>query len=157
MKSVFLLSIITFAATLAFGVGGSGTVGPGNPAAITCQQVGGKDLVIEDQNGNQSSLCAVGQAMIETWTLYREVKIQEQQQAIQVFLSHPEAKQFGSAHQAKEYCKYVGGQSEDAKALLTNQMINLCNFPDGSQIEAITLWRGPQAESNQNFVTLLNK
>lgn len=147
MKVLLLSFILIFVSASGFAFrGGSGTVGPGNPAAIFCDQVGGEVKILRTPKWHEYSVCLLGEAIVETFTLYSHVYKPNSQMAINVYLE-------GSMHPApngEEYCLHVDGQVEVMRDS-QGHSVRLCQFSDGSLIEAETLFRGPLSPKNQKL------
>ncbi len=148
-----LLAIIALQNASAL-TGSEGTGGVGNPASIFCVSKSGKHEVVTE-NAGQFSLCRIGTAAIEEWTLLYSVK--DQTIAAQVFMQHPTPTPVGlcdAQHLAECYCREVGGALKVVNDLEQKE-VKLCRFSDNSIIETTTLFLGPDHESNLILVEIL--
>ena len=145
--------------------GGSGPGGVPNPASVFCAKFGENIGTSEDYEHvryglTSFTLCKIGDAMIEEWTLWRGVRGSEE--AVQTFLSHPEvniansSQAIGVPNPAAVYCEGVGGGLQSVYTAEGNT-ISVCKFSDNSKIEAWTLFRGPRHKSNKKLVKVLTK
>jgi putative hemolysin len=163
MKSLASLTLLSLAILANTAIAGStSSVGPANPAAVFCVEVGGNLAGVNDTEGNQYSLCDIDDGKIGDWTLFlslwRESGSWEQQQAVAAFLLHPPLSgdnggtdpngpigAIGMPNPSWQYCSQLGGTNTPAFA--DGEEINMCQFPDGSSIEAWTLLAGPEVHT----------
>lgn len=133
----------------------AGALGLANPAAKLCGDVGGR-VEILDGTGGQSGFCRLDGALVEEWTLLREVN-GDSQAAVDAFLNHAPfraRKGRGGANPAAQYCAQVGGTVKQ----LTQQdggAVGVCTFADRSSIEEWTLFRGPADPANQDLAAVV--
>ena len=154
MRAASILSIFSFVSSLAV-AGGAGTVGPGNPSAQLCSDLKGTTEYVKDQKGNDLALCVLDGAYVGQWTLFRHLKNKNHQLALEIFSGHPEARNLDEANPAGDYCTRVGGKISFGLDGDENK-IGLCNFSDGSMIEAWTLLQGPKAPANKKLFQLID-
>lgn len=154
MSAAFVLSILSLLSSISF-AGGAGTVGPGNPATIFCSGLEATSIPIKYSNGNEARLCAVGGAVVEEFTLMKELKYKVHQEALAVFAEHPHAQDFNGENASSQYCLEMGGTLEVVLDRSNDNSIDLCSFSDGSAIEVETLYRGPSSAKNKKLMKLL--
>ena len=135
----------------------SAKLGLANPSAKFCVDNGGKIEMYTNEAG-QGGFCNVGGGIIEEWTLYRYLNdpAQTKTKAVSIFLSHPTIEVSpgnGGANPASLYCLKVGGANPGYQS--PEGAVGVCVFPDRSAIEEWTLFRGPDASSNEKLLKLL--
>lgn len=133
-------------------------LGLANPSAKFCIDHGGQIEMYTNEAG-QGGFCNVGGGIIEEWTLFRYLNdpAQTRTKAVSVFLSHPTIEVSpgnGGANPASLYCLEMGGTNPGYQS--AEGTVGICVFPDRSAIEEWTLFRGPDASSNEKLRKLLN-
>jgi putative hemolysin len=152
MKNLITLSILSLVLGSSAFAGPSVTSGTGNPAAVLCVKASGQYLITTDANGNQSGVCAFGEAAIEGWALFHAVRNNQDMMAVQALLNN-QTPTFAGKPAA--YCKAVGGTVY--QNALGSKKITMCEFEDGSAIEVKTLFAGANSLANEKLVNLLTK
>jgi putative hemolysin len=144
------LSVAFFAALAAPQLSQAGVAIP-NPASVLCAELGGTLESFVREDGGAISLCAFNDelylnGLIEEWTLFRHKQEgAAPSQAVKAYFDHVPYKAPGGlvGHPALQYCLQVGGIRTIIVAS-TGDQSGVCEFPDGSQIEEWTLFRGPE-------------
>jgi putative hemolysin len=139
------------------GKGGIDGAGFPNPTGDYCKSVQGVPINLS----KGISLCNVGGALIEQWTLYRfkMPTIKRNSTAIQSFLSDEERHidiGNGGANPSSQYCIQKGGTINILTDRAGNQT-GICHFEDQSGIEEWTLFRGPNDPKNADLKKLLTE
>lgn len=152
-----LATLISLQASLALAAAGSPGPGVPNPADVLCEKVGGR-LEILSSDAGESGYCVFGErATIGSWTLFRELK-SGRTQAVEAFFrgpvpggAHPHG--IGLPNPASVNCLKAGGKLTIAKS--PEGEIGICEFPDRSEIEEWTLFRGPDSPENVALARVL--
>lgn len=118
-----------------------------NPAVVKCQEESGVIINVRTPLG-EMGLCVFETAMIDQWTLFRELS-KKPQLAVQAYRDRV-AKSPTSDVTAKSYCTSVAlGEYEDVT--YKTKIMGLCKFSDKSRIEVETLFNGPTASGHEHF------
>jgi putative hemolysin len=115
------------------------TITIANPAAAYCEEQGFKLEIRTAQDGSQYGVCMFDddESECEEWAYYRsECKPGDMDVA-----PAPTATSAGIANPASTYCLEQGGTSEIRTAEDGSQY-GVCSFPDGSECEEWTFFRG---------------
>jgi putative hemolysin len=154
MKTLTFTTLAFLVATLpAFARGGSSTVGPGNPAAIFCENEGGRLESTHTRLGDDA-LCRFGErSAIPQWTFFR-AKNGGGEKAVDVFLNPKAVKVGVMGNPASLYCLAQGGKTS-IESLEDGTQIGICRFEDRSGIEEWTLFRGVNDATNAELVKAL--
>lgn len=126
-----------------------------NPAAVHCKALGGQLTSLRTSAG-EASFCRFGGALVSDWTMYRATKLKQPNQATKAFLLHDGImpSPVNGANPAAIYCANVGGYAVPYQQPDHGE-VGICQFPDNSQIEEWTLFRGPNDASNSTLKDLL--
>jgi putative hemolysin len=152
MKRGFLvvagLSWGVVAGMLAGAEGGAGPPSLPNPAAQRCIELGGIARAADAglPGGGQIGLCRLhDDAVIADWTLFHALHGSESQ-AVETFLTAHWVPMGGPIETwADRSCDAAGGRiAEYAEHLRPSSIVRVCEFPDGSRIEAWTAFAGPR-------------
>lgn len=134
-----------------------------NPAAEFCIKVGGEVQMFSDEGG-VSGICKLGDAYVDEWTLFRGVKLDEEQLAFKILLDPQEliledrTGRIGMPNPAAVYCKQVGGDLITMKYVGNDELeMTFCSFDDRSIIEQWTLFRGFKHPANKQLLKVLKK
>jgi putative hemolysin len=112
-----------------------------NPAAVYCAEVAATSVHLDGPQ-TDAYFCAVDDALIEQWTLFRAAKLQQPSLATQRFLNHEPCNRFFKAQDiGQSFCEGCGGQPVQAHSP-AGKMVPVCRFKDGSAIGSYTLWLG---------------
>lgn len=148
MKTLTFLLISTML-YLNANAGGGSSIGPANPASVTCERLGGGWRILEDAGQNQWGFCQFGNAVIEQWTLYRH-RTESASLATKAFLRADSTPMNPSLpNPADRKCGFLGGQVKRWSGSLgypTTSPVILCQFYDGSIVDAWALVRGPKVD-----------
>lgn len=158
------MSILNFSRTLilaslsilaAAAPAGAFSTGLANPASQLCSDLGGRVEMLSG-TGGQVGFCRLDGALVEEWTLLREVN-GESQAALDAFLNHvpfhaPKGR--GGANPAALYCTQVGGTVTQLRQQ-DGGTVGACTFADRSIIEEWTLFRGPSDSANQDLAAVV--
>jgi putative hemolysin len=117
----------------------------------TCRVAGGTswDIQLED---DQISLCRFGGLGVDEESFYNQVEGSMTQQAVQAFLSQTEA----GPSDPSEACESSGGTYLPARDL-EGAAVALCQFSDGSRIEARALSYGSGSGAGAALASALRR
>jgi putative hemolysin len=129
-----------------------------NPASVACSQNGGKSF-------SGMELCFFGASGIQEFTLFR-YQSGDRQAAVDAFLaktsSEPGLDQTSivSVPSIEKICKTAGGKLEiqrqpDGYRPRIPGVYIVCNFSDGSAIDALALYKGSKHPDNADLVKAL--
>jgi len=154
MNKILALVVFSLLAQSQAFAGPSVTSGSGNPASNACEKLGGKSDLVADSDGNQSSMCKFGTAVIEEWLLFQTVAYDRKSNALTAFFKNTENKFAGNT---ENFCLALGGSVLKLQRVSAKGSYRLCRFQDGSLMEVNTLFAGPRAEANAKLVKVLTK
>ncbi|MBK7890547.1 MAG: DUF333 domain-containing protein [Bdellovibrionales bacterium] len=100
MLNKFLAVTLLFVAQSTFATGGGSSVGPANPAAVACVDLGGALEPFETPAG------AAANCVIEEWTLFKAMK----DAGLAQFVPHDMSGPIGGANPAAVNCINIGGE-----------------------------------------------
>ncbi|WP_141731299.1 DUF333 domain-containing protein [Oligoflexus tunisiensis] len=153
------LPIVFFAALSSYQQVALAGVGVPNPASTLCIDLGGTLQSYVREDGGAISLCAFNDdvylnGLIEEWTLFRHKQEGAAPSlAVKAYFDHVayQAPEGPVGHPALQYCEQLGG----IRTIIiesSGDESGVCGFPDGSQIEEWTLFRGPDIHQSLSKV-----
>ena len=127
-----------------------------NPASQNCADLGGLVQIFHQSNGGEVGYCQFGQALVEEFSLYRGVVLNQHVLALDGYFSSPESSYSSpsGANPASSYCVAMGGESR-IFADSQGSEVGVCHFSDRSEIEEFTLYRYTTDPRNIEFTQML--
>ncbi len=135
-----------------------------NPASFTCKGLKGKSVAYVDDSGDTVTFCSFGQALVEEWTLWKQIHETVKPAATQAFLHNPEnpGTWINSPGVSSRYCEFLVGKvirlsTPKVNGIGGNGLLDACRFEDGSMMEVETFYRGPNDKKwNSKLTEALN-